>query len=805
MNNKKFISLLCTTAMAASTFASFALTASAEDLFSSDGSSIDGWVGSNITITVENDDDGDYIKLQGSGSGNRTATYSLGNTISGQYVIEYDTLMTRGNGMGRIMHSAQVAFTNDTTLDSRDGAGIFAEVNAQQSTNYQAGSGSSAANAAFKVDLRPYLDNKWLINDDSSSELVAYPEEAVEITDNTWVRVQAAVNENTTTVTVLGADGTKLIDGVEYANKTNEIDKIYVVSNRGDGGSGIIALDNIRIYSGEAEELTTDGLRGTSMEVVVNPEVPSTLPDGVSAMASSDFEDKVNGDRVYVDTVAQSMTSGGYTISTGSTNNSRSETRAEVQSYFYGENAENKTNILTLTEAGYASAARGPLVKLTDPITTESLGAGSVIHEVFALKLNAATETSSPALYLVDTKGDNVDNPDAYSYLGSDGQYKYVLAKITTGAAASDNEISIPADTWVVVDFALSNDGAYTVSIDGEEKMNHVGTVSYSGSSDYKITVSQMPGIVVNVDKSGTNNAIASIDNLAVYSSYDAAPAVSIPESATDSTMINFDALETKTVTVSDSNSGGEVTTETFGSDALSVKVGTRNGGDTTTYASVSAVSDTDKMLVLTSGKNGTGGRAPVVSMTDADINLADLADGTVAVMEFAAKLSNTSADGVAPQLVFLASDSASSTTNKYYQVAATLTGGTEIPVDEWAIVRFEADKTGAFSVYVNGSMVASGTQCGEGDTKAILSKLPLIAIQNASGSDSAYYSMVKIDNIATYSVGTWTKYVATYDDNDVLTKLEVTPYLTSGATMTTEGNTKTMYWNSKMTPYVAE
>lgn len=314
-----------------------------------------------------------------------------------------------------------------------------------------------------------------------------------------------------------------------------------------------------------------------------------------------------------------------------------------------------------------------------------------------------------------------------------------------------------------------------------------------------------MPGLVVNVDKSGTNSAVASIDNLAVYSSYDAAPAINVPESAIDSTMIDFNALEAKTVAVSDSSAGGDVSTETFGSDAFSVKVGTRNEGDATTYASVSAVSDSDKMLVLTSGKNGTGGRAPVVSMTGADINLAELADGTVAVMEFAAKLSNTSSDGVAPQLVFLASDSTSTTTNKYYQVAATLTGGTEIPVDEWAVVRFEADKTGAFRVYVNGSMVASGTQCGEGDTKAILSKMPLIAIQNASGSDPAYYSMVKIDNIATYSIGSWTKYVATYDGDGVLTNLEVTPYLTSGEAVTSDGNTKTMYWNSMMTPYVAE
>ncbi len=49
---------------------------------------------------------------------------------------------------------------------------------------------------------------------------------------------------------------------VEYTNSTNEINSIYVCSNRGDGGSGIVALDNLHHYQGAPETLTTDGLRG---------------------------------------------------------------------------------------------------------------------------------------------------------------------------------------------------------------------------------------------------------------------------------------------------------------------------------------------------------------------------------------------------------------------------------------------------------------------------------------------------------------------------------------------------------------
>ncbi|MEI3115536.1 MAG: hypothetical protein V8T43_06805 [Eubacteriales bacterium] len=107
--------------------------------------------------------------------------------------------------MSRIMHSNQLAFTNDTsTKDTRDGAGIIDAVNAQQGTKYNTGSGAAVANAAMKTDLRPYLTDKWVINDDSTSELLAYPESAVTgIADNIWVRVQAALKVMKTTVTVI--------------------------------------------------------------------------------------------------------------------------------------------------------------------------------------------------------------------------------------------------------------------------------------------------------------------------------------------------------------------------------------------------------------------------------------------------------------------------------------------------------------------------------------------------------------------------------------------------------------------------
>ena len=308
MKSKKLISLLCAAAMSASAFAGLTVTASAAtDLVTLDGSTASGWVAPDgadkgdivPTVTTDDGETDQYLKFQGSGGGNRKSTYSLGQTISGQYTIEYDTMMTRGNGMSRIMHSNQLAFTNDTsTKDTRDGAGIIDTVNAQQGTKYNSGSGASVANAAMKTDLRPYLTDKWVINDDSTSELVAYPESAVEVADTKWVRVQAAVNNDKTTVTVIDKSGNKLVDGVEYTNSTNKINSIYVCSNRGDGGSGIVALDNLHIYQGAPETLTTDGLRGDATVVVptvmpvpdVKTQAPGlSAPDGVTPVVNNTF------------------------------------------------------------------------------------------------------------------------------------------------------------------------------------------------------------------------------------------------------------------------------------------------------------------------------------------------------------------------------------------------------------------------------------------------------------------------------------------------------------------------------------
>ena len=398
MKSKKLISLLCAAAMSASAFAGLTVTASAAtDLVTLDGSTADGWVAPDgtdkgdivPTVTIDDGETDQYLKFQGSGGGNRKSTYSLGQTISGQYTIEYDTMMTRGNGMSRIMHSNQLAFTNDTsTKDTRDGAGIIDTVNAQQGTKYNSGSGASVANAAMKTDLRPYLTDKWVINDDSTSELVAYPESAVEVADTKWVRVQAAVNNDKTTVTVIDKSGNKLVDGVEYTNSTNEINSIYVCSNRGDGGSGIVALDNLHIYQGAPETLTTDGLRGDATVVVptvmpvpdVKTQAPGlSAPDGVTPVVNNTFS-KALASTAMGETATTITDVDGLSIAMGNRTGGDTATTVSVEDWAAGD------KVLTLAGGPYSGAGRGPVVSAVDSLELAD-GKSSVM--TFAVNLGS--------------------------------------------------------------------------------------------------------------------------------------------------------------------------------------------------------------------------------------------------------------------------------------------------------------------------------------------------------------------------------------------------------------------------------
>ena len=533
MKSKKLISLLCAAAMSASAFAGLTVTASAAtDLVTLDGSTADGWVAPDgadkgdivPTVTFDDGETDQYLKFQGSGGGNRKSTYSLGQTISGQYTIEYDTMMTRGNGMSRIMHSNQLAFTNDTnTKDTRDGAGIIDTVNAQQGTKYNSGSGASVANAAMKTDLRPYLTDKWVINDDSTSELVAYPESAVEVADTKWVRVQAAVNNDKTTVTVIDKSGNKLVDGVEYTNSTNEINSIYVCSNRGDGGSGIVALDNLHIYQGAPETLTTDGLRGDATVVVptvmpvpdVKTQAPGlSAPDGVTPVVNNTFS-KALASTAMGETATTITDVDGLSIAMGNRTGGDTATTVSVEDWAAGD------KVLTLAGGPYSGAGRGPVVSAAN---TLALADGKSSVMTFAVNLGSNKAGGAGRLYILK------DNSQA----GTDknGAYNNVMGVLTTDDTASSYTIGsgsnvitigqqVEAYQWYKVAIIVSSDKFRIWVAKADEDFTEKPQVDcdHVGTGNTATSVTELPLLAVTSEKGGSyTGSVARIDNMLTYS-----------------------------------------------------------------------------------------------------------------------------------------------------------------------------------------------------------------------------------------------------------------------------------------------
>ena len=588
MKSKKLISLLCAAAMSASAFAGLTVTASAAtDLVTLDGSTADGWVAPDgtdkgdivPTVTIDDGETDQYLKFQGSGGGNRKSTYSLGQTISGQYTIEYDTMMTRGNGMSRIMHSNQLAFTNDTsTKDTRDGAGIIDTVNAQQGTKYNSGSGASVANAAMKTDLRPYLTDKWVINDDSTSELVAYPESAVEVADTKWVRVQAAVNNDKTTVTVIDKSGNKLVDGVEYTNSTNEINSIYVCSNRGDGGSGIVALDNLHIYQGAPETLTTDGLRGDATVVVptvmpvpdVKTQAPGlSAPDGVTPVVNNTFS-KALASTAMGETATTITDVDGLSIAMGNRTGGDTATTVSVEDWAAGD------KVLTLAGGPYSGAGRGPVVSAAN---TLALADGKSSVMTFTVNLCSNKAGGAGRLYILK------DNSQA----GTDknGAYNNVMGVLTTDDTASSYTIGsgsnvitigqqVEAYQWYKVAIIVSSDKFRIWVAKADEDFTEKPQVDcdHVGTGDTASSVSELPLLAVTSEKGGSyTGSVARIDNMLTYSGIADQPRKLLPTSEAAPTPAPIPAKVTMSV---DENANTVTLTSDKDTDAVLVQASYR-------------------------------------------------------------------------------------------------------------------------------------------------------------------------------------------------------------------------------------
>lgn len=538
MKSKKLISLLCAAAMSASAFAGLTVTASAATpVYTFDGSDITGFSG-NGTLAQVSDDKGEYFSIKANGSSTYSATLTLPAdaqlTSADGYTIEYDARLHKSNGMGRYGRYTQVAFidSSNAAKDSRD-YGPYGALFSGGNSSTETGQGYTAG-VASSLSARYQLDGT-IVNDPGTETLAADNTSVTGIADDMWVRVQTYVKGDVAKVTVIDVNNNKIVDGVDYINSATKLDTIYVTAGRGDDsvtGPGEVCLDNIKIYSGEAETLTTDGLRGVVAAATPIPE-PETVsgsaqtlaaPASVTDAYTADFNNATVGTVASIETEDQDAKTvvDGMKVKVGSRS-----TGADTKTYAAIAKVATGDNALKLAANQFSTNGRGPVVTLDD---TKEISSGETAIMGFTTYLSAAKGTDEgglPRLFLID----NTTNVDG------NGCARDILAVITTEDASGykngDTPIGIQVtEGWHTVVVAVS-EGTYRVFIDGKYKDGEgklspavKGTKVGSGSTSAQVT--HLPSFAVENAKS-TAYSKALIDNVVAYKITDTLDAKYLP------------------------------------------------------------------------------------------------------------------------------------------------------------------------------------------------------------------------------------------------------------------------------------
>ena len=541
MKSKKLISLLCAAAMSASAFAGLTVTASAATpVYTFDGSDITGFSG-NGTLAQVSDDKGEYFSIKANGSSTYSATLTLPAdaqlTSADGYTIEYDARLHKSNGMGRYGRYTQVAFidSSNAAKDSRD-YGPYGALFSGGNSSTETGQGYTAG-VASSLSARYQLDGT-IVNDPGTETLAADNTSVTGIADDMWVRVQTYVKDDVAKVTVIDVNNNKIVDGVDYINSATKLDTIYVTAGRGDDsvtGPGEVCLDNIKIYSGEAETLTTDGLRGVVAAATPIPE-PETVsgsaqtlaaPTSVTDAYTANFNNATVGTIASIETEDQDAKTvvDGMKVKVGSRS-----TGADTKTYAAIAKIATGDNALKLAANQFSTNGRGPVVTLDD---TKEISSGETAIMGFTTYLSAAKGTDEgglPRLFLID----NTTNVDG------NGCARDILAVITTedasGYTNGDTPIGIQVtEGWHTVVVAVS-EGTYRVFIDGKYKDDEgklspavKGTKVGSGSTSAQVT--HLPSFAVENTKSdsGTAYSKALIDNVVAYKITDTLDAKYLP------------------------------------------------------------------------------------------------------------------------------------------------------------------------------------------------------------------------------------------------------------------------------------
>ena len=585
MKSKKLISLLCAAAMSASAFAGLTVTASAATpVYTFDGSDITGFSG-NGTLAQVSDDKGEYFSIKANGSSTYSATLTLPAdaqlTSADGYTIEYDARLHKSNGMGRYGRYTQVAFidSSNAAKDSRD-YGPYGALFSGGNSSTETGQGYTAG-VASSLSARYQLDGT-IVNDPGTETLAADNTSVTGIADDMWVRVQTYVKGDVAKVTVIDVNNNKIVDGVDYINSATKLDTIYVTAGRGDDsvtGPGEVWLDNIKIYSGEAETLTTDGLRGVVAAATPIPE-PETVsgsaqtlaaPASVTDAYTADFNNATVGTVASIETEDQDAKTvvDGMKVKVGSRS-----TGADTKTYAAIAKVATGDNALKLAANQFSTNGRGPVVTLDD---TKEISSGETAIMGFTTYLSAAKGTDEgglPRLFLID----NTTNIDG------NGCARDILAVITTedasGYTNGDTPIGIQVtEGWHTVVVAVS-EGTYRVFIDGKYKDGEgklspavKGTKVGSGSTSAQVT--HLPSFAVENTKSdsGTAYSKALIDNVVAYKITDTLDAKYLPTETAAPTPAPIPAKVTMSV---DENANTVTLTSDKDTDAVLVQASYR-------------------------------------------------------------------------------------------------------------------------------------------------------------------------------------------------------------------------------------
>ncbi len=458
-------------------------------------------------------------------------------TSADGYTIEYDARLHKSNGMGRYGRYTQVAFidSSNAAKDSRD-YGPYGALFSGGNSSTETGQGYTTG-VASSLSARYQLDGT-IVNDPGTETLAADNTSVTGIADDMWVRVQTYVKGDVAKVTVIDVNNNKIVDGVDYINSATKLDTIYVTAGRGDDGvtgPGEVCLDNIKIYSGEAETLTTDGLRGVVAAATPIPE-PETVsgsaqtlaaPASVTDAYTADFNNATVGTVASIETEDQDAKTvvDGMKVKVGSRS-----TGADTMTYAAIAKVATGDNALKLAANQFSTNGRGPVVTLDD---TKEISSGETAIMGFTTYLSAAKGTDEgglPRLFLID----NTTNIDG------NGCARDILAVITTedasGYTNGDTPIGIQVtEGWHTVVVAVS-EGTYRVFIDGKYKDGEgklspavKGTKVGSGSTSAQVT--HLPSFAVENTKSdsGTAYSKALVDNVVAYKITDTLDAKYLP------------------------------------------------------------------------------------------------------------------------------------------------------------------------------------------------------------------------------------------------------------------------------------